>query len=539
MRINSVTILDTTELDFFDDTAPGSAQRLRRETIVRNGDTKSVLHMGVKSPVPWLDLYPSEFALAPQSAQILTVELHPERADHQAMAPTNISLFGQYIALDETNADALPPDIETQISIIPPVASCPNCGIDLPDGARECRRCGERIRLCPICGAPNTWPARTCRLNPAHVLRTEIDWLASPGGDAAHAATPTLPLSIHLARHWSLPAFPPGRDAHPLEWSAPLMAFGLIVASAIDTATGRASVHAYELNSGGALWDYDLFDTKGIYPDRGAMALSDDGGLYAATLGGHAVALDVIRGTVRWTTQVPGAVYGGVTATEAHLLIPAGETMCILDRRDGTLLQTLPLGGRLDTAPAYADGTIFAACDDGYVYAFDAHTGDAKWRADAGSPFDAAPIVHHDIVYAAGIDGSVYAFDTQTGAVRWRTSVSPKGISVSPALSADGLLFVAADDGFLHVIAAVSGNLIRSRRVSAAPLRISPICSAQTIFVGADDGSVYALDADFNVTRAYETTPGARLASAGFALYGDTLAFTAANGLLYVLRAAG
>ena len=35
---------------------------LARTAVVRNDDARAVLHVGVKSPVPWLDLYPSEFA---------------------------------------------------------------------------------------------------------------------------------------------------------------------------------------------------------------------------------------------------------------------------------------------------------------------------------------------------------------------------------------------------------------------------------------------------------------------------------------------
>ena len=82
-----------------------------------------------------------------------------------------------------------------------------------------------------------------------------------------------------------------------------------------------------------------------------------------------------------------------------------------------------------------------------------------------------------------------------------------------------------------------TGNLIRSRRVSGSPLRCAPVCAGHTVFAGADDGNVYSLDADYAVLRAYETSPGTRLATAGLALYGDTLVCAATNGVLYVLQA--
>ena len=134
--------------------------------------------------------------------------------------------------------------------------------------------------------------------------------------------------------------------------------------------------------------------------------------------------------------------------------------------------------------------------------------------------------------------GTVYALETATGSVKWKTSVSSRGLSATPALSADGgLLFAPCDDGFLHVVAARSGHLVRSKRVSGSPLRSSPVCSGQTIFAGADDGFLYSLDSEYTVRRAYETSPGTRLGTAGPALYGDYVVCAATNGVLYVLQA--
>lgn len=530
-------VLDTTEFDFSGEHALGADKIARRMAVVRNTDALAVLHMGVKSPVPWLDLYPSEFALAPSEAQSLTVEFRPERAGQAALAPALLALFGQYLALQAGDAAQLPPDVEMTIAVIPPLSNCPHCAADLPESARECRRCGERIRFCPVCGTPNSWIAKTCRLNPGHVIRTEADWRAAPGGEAAHARTQARPLGAHLARRWSFPAFPPSRAADALEWSAPLAAFGMVLASAIDSAAGRATIYAFELATGGALWDFDLPDSHGIYPDRGAMALSEDGRLYAATLGGSVLAMDAIRGTRIWDTKVAGSVYGGVTVAGDFLLVPAGETLAVLDRADGSLLRTLAVGSRLDTAPAADGNLVYAAGDAGCVRAFDLTTGALRWSAETDGSFNASPLVSGGIVYAATMAGTLYALNARTGAVQWRTSVSSKSLAVTPALTADGLLFAAADDGYLHILAASTGHLIRSRRISGSPLRSAPVCSGHTVFAGADDGSVYSLDSEYAVQSAYETTPGTRLATAGLALYGDTLVCAATNGVLYVLQA--
>lgn len=368
-------LLDITEFDFSQEHALGPGKIARRVAVVTNDDALAVLHVGVKSPVPWLDLYPAEFPLAPSESLGLTVEFRPERAGHAALAPTSLSLFGQYLAIQAGDAESLPPDREVVIAVLPPLSNCPHCAADLPERASECRRCGERIRLCPVCGTPNIWVTRTCRLNIQHRVRTENDWRAAPGGDATHALTQDRPLGGHLARRWSFPAFPPIRAAEALEWSAPLAAFGMVIASAIDSEAGKSAIYAFDLSTGGMLWDFELPDAQGIYPDRGAMALADDGLLYAATLGGSVLAMDAIRGTRLWEAKVTGSAYGGVTVADGALLVPAGDTLVVLDRAKGRLLRTVPLGGRLDTAPAYFGGITYVAGDNQTLSALDVGTG--------------------------------------------------------------------------------------------------------------------------------------------------------------------
>ena len=377
--------------------------------------------------------------------------------------------------MQAADAAALPADVELAIAVVPPLSNCPHCAADLPEGATECRRCGERIRLCHgLRDAEHLAGARLpteARPTPCGHRRTGA-WRR-----AGMRATPwplRLPLGAHLARRWSFPTSAPTRAADALEWSAPLAAFGMVIASAIDSEAGRASIYAFALANGAALWDFDLPDGRGLYPDRGAMALSEDGMLYAATLGGAVLAMDVIRGTRRWEAKVNGPVYGGVTVTGGFLLVPSGTDLVILDRADGRLVCTLPVGGQLDTAPAAWGGGVFVGSDDGHLRAFDLASGAQVWATETDGPFDAAPLVRDGVVYAATMTGTVWAVESATGAVRWKTNVSSRAVSVSPALSFDGLLYVGSDDGFLHIVAANTGNLIRSRRVSASPLRCAP-----------------------------------------------------------------
>ena len=534
-------LLSTNHLDFSRARLEGQATAPVKTFTVHNNDRNAVLHMGIRAGVPWIEVYPSEFALGPGVTQSVVAELHPERAGDRALAASKMAVYGQYIAVSAARAGSLPPDVAEEITLTPPISDCPTCHSVLPEGVQECRRCGERIRLCTVCATPNTWLSRQCRADVSHVLRTEVDWSATPGGDSRHSGQGQDTGGKSLSRKWSSPGFPPTRSTDALEWSAPLAAFGLVAAAAIDSVRERATIYAMAIENGSPLWELDLPDIRGIYPDRGGMALSlSDGLLYAATLGGSVMAVDAIRGTLKWTAAVSGTVYGGVTITGDMLLIPADDTIQALNRQTGAKLLTMSRpGSRYDTAPATDGHLVVGAGDDGQVTAFDLSTGAEAWSALAGDSFDAAPIVTRDLTIVTSLAGDVTALALKDGSVRWRTKVSTRGIAVTPAISADGLLYAGADDGSIHIIASDTGHLIRSRRISDTPIRCAPVVCGHMVFAGAEDGSIYTVDPDYNVTRVYETTPGARISCAGLAVYGDHLVFPATNGVLYVLKITG
>ena len=531
-----MSIIDKIRFDF--SVAATSAEADEQTAVVRNETSTTVLHVALRSPEAWIDVYPAEFALAPRSAQTVSVRLSPEKS-RDALAPTAVKLFGQFLHVNANETGLVPPDIALELSVIPPAANCPTCGTSLPEQARDCKRCGERIRLCPVCAAPNSWIARNCRLNASHIIRTEVDWLTSPGGDSVHGAASNVRLGPQLARKWSLPTFAPFCVVVFYEWSAPLTAFGMLFASAIDMVGARSFVQAFEIDTGAALWDLELPDPRGVYPDRGSMALSTDGVLYVPTLGGYVTAIDAVRGTLKWSERFEGTVYGGAVVVDDVLLVPLGNTLAWIDRHKGKEIRRVDLGARLDTAPCADSNAVYVADDEGIVVAIGIADGVERWRTRLDGAFDAAPVLRDGTLYLATMSGTVYALDASTGAEKWQSRATVKPIAVSPALSTDGLLYVSADDGSLHIIAADTGNLVRTKKAANAPLRNSPVVGGNTAFLGADDGNIYSIDSDYGVHLAYETSAGSRIAGAGLASYGSLVAFASTNGVLYVLEAKG
>jgi len=534
------TLLDRVELDFRQ-VAPESG-RSRLKLTVTNTNQNSILHVGLKPPAPWLDLIPAQFALAPGQRQSVVAELRPDNTGVDGMTESDIIVYAQHFTIQGGKAIPGPGEITHQIHVIPPHSSCPNCGAELGRTESgdvvitECRQCGERIKLCPICGTPNTWKDRVCRVNASHILRTQLDWQSSPGGNSEHSLIAGQRLGSHLARVWSMPSFPTTRINSILEWSAPIVCYDIAAAAHLDPSTGTAFVAGYEAATGVPLWEIELSDTSGIYPDRGGLTVAGNL-LFVATVGGTVTAVDVIRGVKRWETQTETGVYGGLSASHTNVVIPAGSKIYVLEALTGKLRFAIPLNGKINAAPALGAGHVFAASDDCLVSAFSLDDGSLLWNTSTDAPFDASPLVYSDLIFSVTIAGTVYAMKADSGEVAWTAAIGARGTAASPAITSLNLLVVVGEDGIIHLLDPATGHTVRSKRITNSPLRCTPVSSGGTIFLGADDGSFYSLDQDFNALRAYETTPGSRIVSAGLALYGDMIFGTSTNGLLYALRA--
>jgi len=84
--------------------------------------------------------------------------------------------------------------------------------------------------------------------------------------------------------------------------------------------------------------------------------------------------------------------------------------------------------GGFFSSPAIGFGRVYAARDDGTVFAFDEKTGKVAWSFDAGGPVYGTPAVAQvpgtpPSVYIGSEGGRLFALDARTGKPRWRYSV--------------------------------------------------------------------------------------------------------------------
>jgi outer membrane protein assembly factor BamB len=165
-------------------------------------------------------------------------------------------------------------------------------------------------------------------------------------------------------------------------------------------------------------------------------------------------------------------------------------------------------------------------------------TGRLRWSAAAGSTdrVEGSAVIGPDgTVYIGADDGSVYAFDGATGDVRWSTPVQEKGVDSTPALGADGLLYVGAGHAVV-ALAAATGDLIW-RFGTAGDVEPSPTLAPDgTLYFGADDAKVYALDSRHGINQWSFGFPDGEDTDSSPALGLDGTVYIGSNkGILYAL----
>ncbi|MBA4388312.1 MAG: hypothetical protein C0404_10050 [Verrucomicrobia bacterium] len=81
--------------------------------------------------------------------------------------------------------------------------------------------------------------------------------------------------------------------------------------------------------------------------------------------------------------------------------------------------------GMNPTAPVAAGGLVFAGSGDHHVMAFDAASGQLRWKFTTGGPLRYPPTFAEGLCLAGSSDGWIYALNTETGALVWRLHAAP------------------------------------------------------------------------------------------------------------------
>jgi outer membrane protein assembly factor BamB len=262
----------------------------------------------------------------------------------------------------------------------------------------------------------------------------------------------------------------------------------------------------------------------------GALALGEDGTLYAASEDGFVYALDAY-GNLQWKFDAGPMAAGPTIGADGTIYVTNKEQRIFAINSTGT--QQWANGGGL-----YADkqmGRIVAAIDQTYLYtpwrgqlrAIRLSTGAFEWPAGMGfERGGSVGILSSGLIVYPGV-GRVDAVDSR-GITVWQYPVMDPPLSTDTllandghppsgnfwlgsgiAVAADGTFYAGVNDSGLVAFTPAGTYLWQFKTKPRAINWANPVIAADgTIYFGSGDGSLYALNSDGTQKWAVDTGAG-------------------------------
>ncbi len=161
----------------------------------------------------------------------------------------------------------------------------------------------------------------------------------------------------------------------------------------------------------------------------------------------------------------------GSTTSSSPSVTPSASASGGASEQHG-LVWKFDTGAAVRSSPAVSNGVVYIGSADGHLYAVDANTGQERWKFKTGKAVYSSPAIAGGVVYVGSADGRVYAVDADNGQERWKFKTgkavpSPrngaidwelhKGVFSSPAV-AGGTVYFGAADGHLYAVDANTGQ---------------------------------------------------------------------------------
>ena len=383
---------------------------------------------------------------------------------------------------------------------------------------------------------------------PAPVVNA--DW-THPGGNARHQQT-HLALGRTLQPVWSVSIGEGNSRKHRLT------ADPVVSAGRIYTLDSRARVTATATN-GAPVWTADLTPSTDASDDASGGGIAVSGNRVFVTSGfGTLTALDAASGDVVWTQDFDSAASGAPTVSDGVVYVVTNNAVgWAIDASNGRILwQVLGtvddrsvIGG---AGPVIAGPLVVFPFASGQMVSAVAGTGNPAWSASVagqrlGSGFGTVsdltggPVVGNNAVFAGSHAGRAAAFDATTGQSRWRADEG----AISPIWLAGGSLFFVSDRNRLIRLDAASGDIIwavnlplftreRIKRRKDTFVHFGPILAGGRLILASDDGLLRQFDPTTGDLISATSLPDG--AARNPVVAGGTMYIVTENGQLHAFR---
>lgn len=218
--------------------------------------------------------------------------------------------------------------------------------------------------------------------------------------------------------------------------------------------------------------------------------------------GSFVYAVRLSDGTQVWKypekTAAHSFISSPVLTDDGQLLVASAGTdnaLFSLDPKTGTENWALPLTGSGNfwvASPLVLGQTVYAANNNGKLYAIELSTGKPAWDLQIDNSLWSAPTTNGTLIFVASLDHSLYAVDPETQVIAWEIDLGGAAAG-SATVSSDGkTLYAGSFDKKVVAIDAASGSIQWAAELQDL-VWSAPVQDGDTLYAADISGRLYSL----------------------------------------------
>lgn len=352
---------------------------------------------------------------------------------------------------------------------------------------------------------------------------------------SAGAALAEWPMFMSDAVHSSMARRSP-RPPLQLKWQfttgAAVNSSPAVYGGKVFVGSNDGKFYAIDERTGEVAWSYE---TGGEILSAPAV---DRGTVYFGSKDGKVYAIEASTGKLKWSYDTGEAIMTSPLVAEGQVFIASDDLhFYALDARTGAKNWRFKLTGYekysgIFSSPVYYKGAVYIAGKNGLIYSMSAKSGGRNWQRRTFAAVYGSPTINDGVYYIATYGRKLFAYDAESGKVIWRKALGPDeyaysspviegsriylalkngrvkifnkrngadvsvislpgGISSTPAVTNAGYIFVGCDDGNLYALDTIA-RTVAWKYKTGGEVHSSPAVTADAVYVGSKDGSVYA-----------------------------------------------
>lgn len=195
--------------------------------------------------------------------------------------------------------------------------------------------------------------------------------------------------------------------------------------------------------------------------------------------------------------------YGGGMIAVAHGIVYFGCDqlyICAISATTGQWLWLYNINEQVIDTPAVANNQVYISTPGGWVDAINATSGKLVWRYATGFAINNTPLTANGLVYVGVSNGALYVFNGTTGQVVWKRTFP----SIFSTPSIDGSLLYVSAGGNLYALKSQTGQIVWQVSVKGG----TPVIANGMIYLSdTANNSLLALSEQAGVVRWSERYP--------------------------------